>query len=157
MEISMAYPMEISRTWKFPWVKPAATHGNFQGLEISMTWKIPLPDTYLPLRNILQGIYTCSAICSCLFEIYTRKKSRGGGRGGFGQRPNFFQYFLQKPSRIYSNFCFKYCGDVLCACVQNCKVCNKDFYWKVHSKNHKRGNHKVFYVNWFGIVIKIYV
>ena len=136
--------MEISRAWKFPWP------GKFHCLTPTYPWRKFL------MENILQGIYTCSAICSCLFEIYTRKKSRGG-RGGFGQRPNFFLYFLQKPSRIYSNFCFKYCGDVLCACVQNCKVCNKDFYWKVHSKNHKRGNHKVFYVNWFGIVIKIYV
>ena len=79
----MAYPMEISRTWKFPWVKPAATHGNFQGLEISMTWKIPGPDTHLPLQNflmenILQWIYFCSAICCCLFEIFTGKKPRGG-------------------------------------------------------------------------------
>ena len=57
MEISMAYPMEISRTWKFPWVKPAATHGNFQGLEISMTWKIPGPDTHLPLQNFFDGEY----------------------------------------------------------------------------------------------------
>ena len=53
----MAYPMEISRTWKFPWVKPAATHGNFQGLEISMTWKIPGPDTHLPLQNFFGGEY----------------------------------------------------------------------------------------------------
>ena len=53
----MAYPMEISRTWKFPWVKPAATHGNFQGLEISMTWKIPGPDTHLPLQNFFDGEY----------------------------------------------------------------------------------------------------
>ena len=79
----MAYPMEISRTWKFPWVKPAATHGNFHGLEISMTWKIPGPDTHLPLQiflmeNILQWIYFCSAICCCLFEIFMGKKPRGG-------------------------------------------------------------------------------
>ena len=53
----MAYPMEISRTWKFPWVKPDATHGNFQGLEISMTWKIPGPDTHLPLQNFFDGEY----------------------------------------------------------------------------------------------------
>ena len=53
----MAYPMEISRTWKFPWVKPAATHGNFQGLEISMTWKIPGPEDHLSLQNFFDGEY----------------------------------------------------------------------------------------------------
>ena len=41
MEISMTYPMEISRTWKFPWVEHATSHGIFQDLEISRAWKIP--------------------------------------------------------------------------------------------------------------------
>ena len=29
-------------------------------------------------------------------------------KGRVGQRPNSFQYFLPKPSRLYSNFCFNY-------------------------------------------------
>ena len=32
------------------------------------------------MKNILQGIYTCSAICSCLFDIFTGKKTRGSHR-----------------------------------------------------------------------------
>ena len=34
--------------------------------------------------------------------------SRGKTKGRVGQRPNSFQYFLRKPSRLYSNFCFNY-------------------------------------------------
>ena len=38
----MTYPMEISRTWKFPWVEHATPHGIFQDLEISRAWKIEI-------------------------------------------------------------------------------------------------------------------
>ena len=105
----MAYPMEISRTWKFPWVKPAATHGNFQGLEISMTWKIPGPDTHLPLQNflmenILQWTYFCSAICCCLFEIFMGKKPRGG----LVKDQTLFNIFFGNLPVYILIFCFNY-------------------------------------------------
>ena len=90
--LNLLLPMEISRAWKFPW------HGKFQALTPTYPCRIFL------MENILQWIYLCSAICCCLFEIFTGKKTKGR----VGQRPNSFQYFLRKPSRLYSNFCFNY-------------------------------------------------
>ena len=89
----------FGRPWKFPWPTPwkFPGPGNFHGLnlllpmEISRAWKFPWPGKFhcltptyhyrkFLMENILQGIYTCSAICSCLFDIFTGKKTRGSHR-----------------------------------------------------------------------------
>ena len=64
--LNLLLPMEISRAWKFPW------HGKFQALTPTYPCRIFL------VENILQWIYLCSAICCCLFEIFTGKKTKGG-------------------------------------------------------------------------------
>ena len=64
--LNLLLPMEISRAWKFPW------HGKFQTLTPTYPCRIFL------MENILQWIYFCSAICCCLFEIFTGKNQGEG-------------------------------------------------------------------------------
>ena len=121
-------PLEIFRTWKFPWRwclyspwKFPGAPGNFQVLEISRGIK-----TY-QIKYIHPPSSRFSKFCIVAWLH-------------FWMISNFHFESIKSKTFTFNMYYVLYI------------LCNKDFYWRGHFQNHRKGNCKLFYVNASSIV-----
>ena len=121
--------MEISRTWKFPGAPgnfhgeyKHHRHGNFQDLEISRGIKAYQIKYIHPPPS---SRFSKFCIVAWLH---------------FWMISNFHFESINLKTFTFNMYYVLYI------------LCNKDFYWRGHFQNHKKGNRKLFYVNASSIV-----